>query len=178
MKFVVAFPLLVQLSSAQIASLQGLSMTIPSVVGKFRNDVSGSVFDTLTKDTFLELVDKFKTNNLTSTWNHLQNDVTDLSEVKVRPIDFSLQGGSRSLSAADFVCASYSSTFNPTEFCSGVVDYDYIIPDGYTTETLEVISRGFAESLGIPFLNTACLTDIKRYICANVYTKCATNGKF
>lgn len=153
-------------------------MTIPSVVGKFRNDVSGSVFDTLTKVTFLELVDKFKINNLTSTWNHLQNDVTDLSEVKVRPIDFSLQEGSRSLSAAGFVCASYSSTFNPTEFCSGVVDYDYIIPDGYTTETLEVISRGYADSLGIPFLNTACLTDIKRYICANVYAKCATNGKF
>jgi hypothetical protein len=33
-----------------------------------------------------------------------------------------------------------------------------------------------ATSMGVGFFKTSCLTDIKRFICANVYMKCANGG--
>jgi len=86
-------------------------------------------------------------------------------------------GRDRALSPGGFVCQTQpSAAFNPTVFCSGIVDYPYIIPDGYSDEILESAARGMATSMGVGFFKTSCLTDIKRFICANVYMKCANGG--
>jgi len=104
------------------------------------------------------------------------HDVPDVPSVdKEEPAT----GRGRALSPGGFVCqAQPPAAFNPTVFCSGIVDYPYIIPDGYSDEMLESAARGLATSMGVGFFKTSCLTDIKRFICANVYMKCADGGEF
>lgn len=90
----------------------------------------------------------------------------------VTPLDslFDLASASPS-----FQCLSLPSSYDPTIFCSGVVDYAFFVPDGLTVDKL----NGFALAAGAsvpPVLSTPCLADIKMSICAQVYMPCAPNG--
>ncbi len=56
--------------------------------------------------------------------------------------------------------------------CAGVVDYDYVLPDGQSATDMNNYAIGAAAGLS-NFINSACLSDLKRLLCANVYLPCA-----
>lgn len=73
-----------------------------------------------------------------------------------------------------FTCATMPPMYTPYLFCSGVVDYPYYLMDGITAEDLNLQ----ASTLGSYFstyLNTQCLTNVKRNICASIYLPCVAN---
>ena len=74
-----------------------------------------------------------------------------------------------------FTCVSLPTTYDPFTLCSGVVDYPFMMPFNSTLTTMDAAARA-ATSSGLAFLNSLCLTDLKRMICATVYRPCVTNG--
>jgi len=103
----------------------------------------------------------------------------DLSGVDLDGLTFPIRNSSlftypHGRTLTSFQCNTFPQAYTPTRFCSGVVDYPYLVPPGYADSDLELIARTYAASLGISLFKTACLTDIKRYICANVYSKCVS----
>lgn len=102
---------------------------------------------------------------------------TKLSYFDIVPFQHEESSLSRKMSTGGFQCSNFPDTYDPKQFCSGVVDYPFVLMDGYTKEILETKARTYANLLGVPILKTSCLSDIKRYICANIYLKCVTNGK-
>ena len=84
---------------------------------------------------------------------------------------------SRSLQSNSFSCEQLPKAYDPYTFCSGVVDYDFLVPYGSTKSDLNTIAVQSAEQF-ITFINASCLNDVKRYICSQVYLKCAPNRKF
>ena len=85
--------------------------------------------------------------------------------------------GARELSSGGFTCKSLPAGYDPMTFCSGVVDYPFLVLDSSSLGALEASARALA-AMGIPFLKTSCLTDIKRFICANIYLECVSNGEW
>ena len=84
---------------------------------------------------------------------------------------------SRSLQSNSFSCEQLPKAYDPYTYCSGVVDYDFLVPYGSTKSDLNTIAVQSAEHF-ITFINASCLNDVKRYICSQVYLKCAPNRKF
>lgn len=83
------------------------------------------------------------------------------------------------------VCRSQGSTFScerlpleytPYLFCSGVVSYDFYVPVGVDSSSYDLQARDLAVAAN-SLLPTACLTDIKKLICATIYNPCVPNGK-
>lgn len=74
-----------------------------------------------------------------------------------------------------FTCVPFPTTYTPLSFCSGVVDYSFLLASGETEDTLEQAARNAALYMN-PFLDTGCLSDYKRLICASVYLRCVDNG--
>ncbi|KAG5175635.1 hypothetical protein JKP88DRAFT_274514 [Tribonema minus] len=79
-----------------------------------------------------------------------------------------------SLASAAAVC-SQTYPAGLTQLCSGVVDYPYYLPDGYTAETLGTIALTAVSSAALSLLSATCQRDIKLLVCANVYKKCVPN---
>jgi hypothetical protein len=75
-----------------------------------------------------------------------------------------------------FTCAVLPQKFDPHYFCSSVVDYPFILPQGVTVADMEVAVRQSVASL-ISFINAPCLSDYKRLMCAETYLPCVPNGK-
>jgi len=59
-------------------------------------------------------------------------------------------------------------------FCSGVVDYSFILPLGLSKQSLESYVRAESQR-AIPLASTQCQSDIKRVICAKYYLPCLAN---
>jgi hypothetical protein len=76
----------------------------------------------------------------------------------------------------NFSCVSFPAEYSPLSFCSGVVDYAFILNSGDSMDTLEQMVRTEALFMN-PFMDVMCLSDYKRLICANIYLKCVDNGK-
>eukprot|EP01038_Epipyxis_sp_PR26KG_P008373 gene8373-11329_t len=80
--------------------------------------------------------------------------------------------------SSDFTCESLDTKFDPTVFCSGVVDYPFIVfKNGYSKSALNSI----AKSQGMyynSFINVGCLSDVKRLICTTLYKPCVTGVKY
>jgi hypothetical protein len=75
-----------------------------------------------------------------------------------------------------FECVSFPAEYSPQVFCSGVVDYPFMVPSGESVESLEEYVR--LESLYMnAFLAPSCLSDYKRLICASIYLECVPGGK-
>ena len=72
--------------------------------------------------------------------------------------------------SATFSCDSLPAAYNPLIMCSGVVNYPFTVGAG-GAEELNSIASTLASGL-VNFINTGCLTDMKRYICASVYLPC------
>lgn len=68
-------------------------------------------------------------------------------------------------------CASLPSSYSPFMFCSGVVDYPFFLMFNESMSHLETEARAQAAGL-LAFLNTSCLSDAKKMICARVYRPC------
>ena len=75
-----------------------------------------------------------------------------------------------------FKCVTFPKEYSPFSFCSGVVDYPFVLWNNVTMQDLEAIARAGTTFLN-PFLGSPCLSDIKKLICANVYLECVPNGK-
>lgn len=80
------------------------------------------------------------------------------------------------LESADpsFTCQSLPTTYDPTMFCSGVVDYSFFLAKGLTMENLESYVRQESQR-AVPLFSTQCKSDIKRVICAKYYLPCLEN---
>ena len=150
-----------------------------AIAGGMKQLETGAAFVGLSNTSFASLASGYDVKNL-------KDVVANLSGVAVVPVVHSillppssspLSPSSRDLSTGGFVCESFGHAYDPTRFCSGIVDYPYVLPDGYTDAILETTARTYARLMGIPFFKATCLTDVKRYICANVYAKCAANGE-
>jgi hypothetical protein len=76
------------------------------------------------------------------------------------------------LQTTSFVCAP-PIAYSPSIMCSGIVDYSYVLPSGASAEDMNNWAISAATGLS-SFMNSACLSDLKRLICANVYLPCAT----
>jgi hypothetical protein len=74
-----------------------------------------------------------------------------------------------------FTCAVLPQKFDPHYFCSSVVDYPFILPQGVTVADMEIAVRKSVASL-ISFINAPCLSDYKRLMCAETYLPCVPNG--
>ena len=74
-----------------------------------------------------------------------------------------------------FTCVSLPTTYDPFTLCSEVVDYPFMMAFNSTLTTMDAAARA-ATSSGLAFLNSRCLTDLKRMICATVHRPCVTNG--
>jgi len=75
-----------------------------------------------------------------------------------------------------FTCEVFGFTY--LDFCLGVVDYAFMVPTvDYATSAQVVAGMGMSAwgaSVNMNrFVSSACRTDMKRYICAQVYLPCA-----
>eukprot|EP01031_Cornospumella_fuschlensis_P038839 gene38839-47235_t len=77
-----------------------------------------------------------------------------------------------SLQAATFTCARLPAYRDPTVFCSGIVNYDFYLPNTATVRQFETNVRTWS-TLYSSFLNTTCLGDLKRMICSSTYLPCS-----
>lgn len=78
--------------------------------------------------------------------------------------------------ADDFICISLPSGYSPFLTCSGIVDYPFYFNSGTSFEEMEASVRTLAAPFN-SFINSACLTDVKRLICAQVFKPCVSDGK-
>jgi hypothetical protein len=78
-------------------------------------------------------------------------------------------------SNTSFTCQSMATAYTPFAFCSGVVDYPFLVPAGGSSLSLELAARAAASIYNV-FLNADCLADVKRAICASIYLRCVENG--
>lgn len=92
------------------------------------------------------------------------------------PLSLSSSRGLHSEAVA-FTCESLPSAYDPHLFCSGVVDYPVFLPPGASLHSLDTTARRVASSYPTAILQTACLTDVKRYICATLFKPCVPKGK-
>jgi hypothetical protein len=107
-----------------------------------------------------------------------QRETESLSESEILSLS-ERQSNSVSVSSSylpSFTCASFPSVYTPYMFCSGVVDYPYYLMDGLTAEDLDLQARTLG-SYFTSYLNTQCLTDVKRYLCASIYLPCVSGGE-
>lgn len=79
--------------------------------------------------------------------------------------------------SASFSCLALPKEYDPHYFCSGVVDYPFIVPEGITLQMMEEQARGSALYL-TSFINAPCLSDMKRLICSSLYQPCVPQGKW
>ena len=73
--------------------------------------------------------------------------------------------------APSFTCERLPEHYDPTMFCSGVVDYSFFLASGMTKDQLESYVRLEAQR-AIPLFSAQCKSDIKRLICAKYYLPC------
>jgi hypothetical protein len=97
------------------------------------------------------------------------------NEFQTKNVDTSENERSLYSAIASFTCVSLSSTYDPTTMCSGLVGYSFYMPQSSNLSSLDHLARKKAKGL-ISFINTACLADMKRLICASVYKQCVSNG--
>ena len=78
---------------------------------------------------------------------------------------------------ADKVCSNIFriSPYSPYDFCSGVVDYDFYLPDDATVASMSVHANQLGSIIPTVFPN-ACLSDFKRLICSTIYLPCSSSG--
>jgi hypothetical protein len=74
-----------------------------------------------------------------------------------------------------FTCAKFDEEYSPYFFCSGVVDYDFIL---FQNESLmDLNTKALSQAMYLnEFIDNKCLSDAKRLICSRVYQPCVTNG--
>lgn len=77
-------------------------------------------------------------------------------------------------SVTTFTCSSFPVAYDPYTFCSGVVDYAFVIPTGSSLLTLETEARALSDN-AMAIFTTACLSDMKKLFCAMVYKPCIEN---
>ncbi len=93
-----------------------------------------------------------------------------------KPEALSVLHHSQATLSSSFTCEKLPSAYDPHIFCSGVVDYDFVIATGTSSAKLDAQARAVASGYN-SFLNNGCLTDIKRAICSAVYLRCLPNGE-
>lgn len=76
-----------------------------------------------------------------------------------------------------FICARLTSEHSPATFCSGIVTYSFYLPLKSTIEQLEADARSEAHKFSTLFLNSECLTVLKKDICARTYLPCTNPGE-
>jgi hypothetical protein len=81
------------------------------------------------------------------------------------------------LTDASFSCASFPATYDPFLFCSGVVYYPFFLPNGMTLHFMDKLAQTYANYYPASILNTNCLSNVKRDICAAIFMPCVPNGK-
>lgn len=79
-------------------------------------------------------------------------------------------------SSSSFTCETLPIGYSPFTFCSGVVDYPFIVEAGSSLADLELATRSALTPFNI-FISPECMTDVKRLVCASVYKRCVDNGK-
>ncbi len=79
-------------------------------------------------------------------------------------------------SSSPFSCESLPAAYDPHLFCSGVVDYGFVVWAGTNASDLDLQARGIAANFN-QFINSPCLSDVKRLICSNIYLQCVPDGK-
>lgn len=77
-----------------------------------------------------------------------------------------------SVHASTFSCERLPEQYTPYLFCSGVVLYDFFLPDGTSVADLDSQARGLAAYANTLF-PSSCLSDMKKLICASIYNPCA-----
>ena len=68
---------------------------------------------------------------------------------------------------------------DPFTVCSGVVDYEFVSLGDNATTSLNLMNeyaKLYAAGLN-GFINEHCLSDMKRFICAQIYLPCVPNGE-
>ena len=116
----------------------------------------------------MKVIDNSYSFNDSSTWNAAFNSLRYQSD-SMRKHDLKLESNSPS-----FTCESLPSSYDPSVFCSGVVDYSFVLPLGQSKESFESYVRAESQR-AIPLASTQCQSDIKRVICAKYYLPCLDN---
>ncbi len=78
---------------------------------------------------------------------------------------------------AGFSCMSFPPAYSPFLFCSGVVDYSFIVPTGYTIADLDKQASAIANYYPPSILSSKCLSGVKRNLCASVFMPCVDKSK-
>lgn len=80
-----------------------------------------------------------------------------------------------STSAPSFTCQTLPTDYDPTYFCSGVVDYPFLVWNGLSIPFMEGWVRALS-AYAHYFTSGSCRSHVKRQICAQVYNPCVENG--
>lgn len=81
----------------------------------------------------------------------------------------------KTVQESSFVCQSLPKEYDPHYFCSGVVDYPFITPNGVSLIDMETQARTAVMYLS-SFINAPCLSDMKRLVCSSLYQPCVPKG--
>lgn len=81
-----------------------------------------------------------------------------------------------SAAQSSHTCERLPASYTPYLFCSGVVDYAFYVPAGMSASDLDHQARTYG-AYYTTYLNTRCLSDAKRMLCASFYLPCAEGGK-
>lgn len=76
-----------------------------------------------------------------------------------------------------FTCMTLPPKYDPTMFCSGVVDYAFVVMHGTDLSSLDKKARLVATQVN-SFINSPCLSDFKRLVCARIYLQCVPGGRY
>jgi hypothetical protein len=75
-----------------------------------------------------------------------------------------------------FSCFNLSATYDPRTLCSGTVDYSFVVLSSSNLTHLDSLARQEVQGYS-SFINSTCLSAVKRLVCASVYLKCFPNGR-
>lgn len=103
--------------------------------------------------------------------------VTNNSSIPIKNIIARSSSGRKHQAGVSGYCSNSlrTSPYSPYDFCSGVVDYDFLVPTDATLASLGAAAFFFGSSVPPLFPHT-CLSDFKRLVCASVYVPCVLDS--
>ena len=160
----------------EVDLLEGLSNRIsPDNVEQYTKNIA-NYQRIATESTQLSL-DKMNWLNASLIDQKIKHPVFNWDEVKPRIASTlsAKMSSHKTVQESSFVCQSLPKEYDPHYFCSGVVDYPFITPNGVSLIDMETQARTAAMYLS-SFINAPCLSDMKRLVCSSLYQPCVPKG--
>jgi hypothetical protein len=82
-------------------------------------------------------------------------------------------GGDAAASCVKLAATSVADGLNLA--CLGVVDYDFYLPNNFTSSALNTIAKTQLADSRLAILPSTCQVALKKLVCSNIYLKCSPN---